>query len=70
MIEKPVYVVYRNGQKVFESGNDELAMRVAKTIYDYDMETKGDPFRYVSVRKFIRTVDSKTVYKLGGYYGD
>lgn len=70
MKEIIVYIVYRNGKQVFESRNDELAMRVAKTIYDYDMETKGDPYWHVSVRKFIRKVDSKTVYTLGGYYGD
>ena len=70
MIEKAVYIVYRNGKQVFESGSDELAMRVAKTIYDYDMETKGDPYRHVSVRKIIRTTHSASVYKLGGYYGD
>lgn len=70
MIEKPLYFVYRNGNKVFESTDDELAMRVAKTIYDYDMETKGDPYRYVSVRKIIRSTHSAVVHKLGGYYGD
>ena len=67
---KKVYAVYRNGNKLLETSDIDLAQLLAKTVYDYDCNFSDNPYQHVSVMQLKRETSVKTICRWSGYNGD